>query len=56
MQYIPSLMVNFVVFIHMQKYLPLAIVCYLRMHSNLSLAGLVRDGLIRNRNLLVLMK
>jgi len=53
-QYIPCLMANLVVFLRMQKHLYLAIVCWLRMHTNLSLAGLRRDGLTRNRNLLTL--
>lgn len=51
---IPSIMANFVLFLCMQKHLPLAIVYCLGAHSNLSLAGLIRDGLIRSRNLLAL--
>lgn len=51
---IPSIMANFVLFLCMQKHLHLAIVYCLGTHSNLSLAGLIRDRLIRSRNLLAL--
>lgn len=55
MQYIPSLMTN-VVFLCMQNHFYLAIVCCLRIHRNLCLVELIRDGIIRNRNLLALIR
>lgn len=41
-----SLWLNFVVFLRMLKQLYLAVVCCLKLQGNLSLAELIRDGLI----------
>lgn len=45
---------KFLVFLWMLKHLYQAVVCCLKLQDNLSLAELLRDGPIRNRNLLAL--